>query len=89
MVLNATLVVVLGLVVRRTWVMSRFMEGGAKAGQIFLLIMVTGLCLITNVVAPFVVTGLLVAALEVRSLVFAPALAPLGIRRARPAVPRD
>ncbi len=73
MVLNATLVVVLGLVVHRTWIMSRFMDGGAKSGQIFFLTMVTGLCLITNVVAPFIAAGLLVAALEVRSLVFAPA----------------
>ena len=73
MVLNATLVVVLGLVVHRTWVMSRFMDGGAKSGQIFVLTMVTGLCVITNVVAPFVAAGLVVTALEVRALVLAPA----------------
>ena len=73
MVLNATLVVVLGLIARRTWIMSRFMDGGAKSGQIFLLVMVTGLCLITNVILPFVLAGLLVAALELRSLVFTPA----------------
>ncbi len=73
MVLNATLVVVLGLVVHRTWIMSRFMDGGAKSGQIFFLTMVTGLCLITNVVAPFVAAGLLVIALEVRAPVYSPA----------------
>ena len=32
------------------------------------LLMVTGLCLITNVIAPFIVAGLIVTALEVRSL---------------------
>ena len=73
MVLNATLVVVLGLIAHRTWIMSRFMDGGAKSRQIFLLLMVTGLCLITNVILPFVAAGLLVAVLELRSLVFAPA----------------
>jgi hypothetical protein len=72
MVLSAFLVAALALVIHRTWVLSRFMEGGAKAAQIFFLTMVTGLCLITNVVAPFVVAGLLVAALEVRSLVAVP-----------------
>lgn len=68
MVLNATLLALLGVVVHRTWILSRFMRGGAKSGQIFFLLMVTGLCLITNVIAPFIFAGLIVTALEVRSL---------------------
>jgi hypothetical protein len=68
MLLNATLLALLGLVVHRTWVLSRFMRGGAKSREIFFLLMVTGLCLITNVIAPFVVAGLIVTALELRSI---------------------
>lgn len=73
MVLSAFVVAALALVIHRTWVLSRFMEGGAKAAQIFFLTMVTGLCLITNVVAPFIIAGLLVTAVELRTLVLATA----------------
>ncbi len=68
MLLNAALLALLGLAVHRTWILSQFMRDGAKSGQIFFLLMVTGLCLITNVIAPFIVAGLIVTALEVRSL---------------------
>ena len=68
MLLNAALLALLGLVVHRTWVLSRFMRGGAKSRKIFFLLMVTGVCLITNVIAPFIVAGLIVTALELRSL---------------------
>jgi hypothetical protein len=68
MLLNATLLALLGFTVHRTWVLCRFMRDGAKSHEIFFLLMVTGLCLITNVIAPFIVAGLIVSALEVRSL---------------------
>ena len=69
MLLNATLLALLGVAVHRTWILSRFLRDGAKSGEIFFLLMVTGLCLITNVIAPFIVAGLIVTALEARSLV--------------------
>lgn len=68
MLLNAALLALLGLVIHRTWVLSRFMRDGAKSRKIFFLLIVTGLCLITNVIAPFIVAGLIVTALEVRGL---------------------
>jgi len=68
MVLNAALLAMLGMVVHRTWVLSQFMRDGAKSRQIFFLLMVTGLCLITNVIAPFIIAGLIVTAFEVHTL---------------------
>jgi hypothetical protein len=66
MLLNATLLALLCLAIHRTWVLSHFMNGGEKHRKIFFLLMVTGLCLITNVIAPFIVAGLLVTAVELR-----------------------
>jgi hypothetical protein len=73
MVLAASVVAMLALVVAyRLWTLSRFIDGGAKAGQIFFLTMVTGICLVTNVIGPFIFAALFVAALEIRTFVFAP-----------------
>lgn len=73
MVLAASVVAMLALVVvYRLWTLSRFIDGGAKAGQIFFLTMVTGICLVTNVIGPFVFAALIIAALEIRTFVFAP-----------------
>lgn len=68
MLLNAGLLVLLGMVAHRTWVLSGFMRDGAKAVQIFLLTMISGLCLVTNVIAPFIVAGFVVTALELRAV---------------------
>ncbi len=68
MLLNAALLVLLGMVVHRTWILSRFMRDGAKGTQIFLLTMISGLCLITNVIVPFIIAGFLITALELRTL---------------------
>lgn len=68
MLLNAALLVLLGVVVHRTWLLSQFMRDGAKGLQIFLLTMISGLCLITNVIVPFVIAGLVVTALELRTI---------------------
>lgn len=74
MVLAATGIAVFVLAVAyRFWTLSRFIDGGAKAGQIFFLTLVTGICLITNVIGPFVFAALFIAALELASFVFAPA----------------
>lgn len=55
-------------IVHRFWVMSQFLGAGSKAVQIFVLTGVTGLCLITNVILPFVVAGALVTVVEVINL---------------------
>ncbi len=49
--------------------MSRFMQGGVKSGRIFFLTAVSGLCLITNVVFPFLIASAIVTVLELRSLI--------------------
>jgi len=68
-VLLATcLLALLGLVVHRTWRLSQFLPDPVKNQQVFLLTLVSGLCLITNVITPFVVVGLFIAVLEVKSL---------------------
>lgn len=74
MVLAATVaaVFVLFVVVYRLWTLSRFIDGGAKAGQIFFLTLVTGICLVTNVIGPFVFAALFIASLELRTYIFAP-----------------
>jgi hypothetical protein len=58
----------MGVVVHRTWLLSQFLSDNVKNLQIFALTVVSGLCLITNVFVPFVVVGLLIAAVELRSL---------------------
>ena len=69
MLLNAAVVILVALLVRRFWKLSRFMQGGAKSGRIFFLTAVSGLCLITNVVFPFLLASAIVTVLELRSLI--------------------
>ena len=69
MLLNAAVLVLLALIVRRLWKLSRFMQGGAKSGRIFFLTAVSGLCLITNVVFPFLLASAIVSVLELRGLI--------------------
>ena len=69
MLLNAAVVILVALLVRRFWKLSRFMQGGAKSGRIFFLTTVSGLCLITNVVFPFLLASAIVIILELRGLI--------------------
>ena len=69
MLLSAAVLVLVALIVRQLWMMSRFMQGGVKAGRIFFLTAVSGLCLITNVVFPFLIASAIVTVLELRSLI--------------------
>ncbi len=69
MLLNAAVFILLALIVRRFWKLSRFMQGGAKSGRIFFLTAVSGLCLITNVVFPFLLASAIVSVLELRGLI--------------------
>ncbi|MCH8205172.1 MAG: hypothetical protein IID09_08400 [Candidatus Hydrogenedentes bacterium] len=68
MLLNAAVIVILAVIVHRFWLLSRFMQGGAKSGRIFFLTAVSGLCLITNVISPFLVASAIVSLLELRAL---------------------
>ena len=69
MLLNAAVLVLVAFIVRRLWMMSRFMQGGVKSGRIFFLTTVSGLCLITNVVFPFLLASAIVVVLELRGLI--------------------
>ena len=69
MLLEAAVALLIGVIMYRFWVMSRFMRGGAKSGRIFFLTSVSGLCLIANVVFPFLLASAIVSVLELRSLV--------------------
>ncbi len=69
MLLNAAVFVVLALIVRWFLKLSRFMQGGAKSGRIFFLTAVSGLCLITNVVFPFLIASAIVSVMELRGLI--------------------
>ena len=69
MLLNAALVVSLGLVIYGLWKLSGFMDGGAKAGRIFFLTTVSGLCLIANVIFPFLLASVIVSLMELRTLI--------------------
>ena len=69
MLLNAAVLVLAAIVVHRFWKLSRFMQGGAKSGRIFFLTAVSGLCLITNVVFPFLLASAIVTILELRGLI--------------------
>ena len=68
MLLNAAVLVLAGIISYRFWVLSQFLRGGAKAGQIFFLTAVTGACLITNVILPFLIAGAIVAFFELREM---------------------
>ena len=70
MLLNTAILVLVALIVHRFWRLSRFMQGGAKSGRIFFLTAVSGLCLITNVVFPFLLASAIVSILELRALIF-------------------
>ena len=69
MLLNAAVLVLVALIAHRFWKLSRFMQGGAKAGRIFFLTAVSGLCLITNVVFPFLIASAIVSVMELRGLI--------------------
>ena len=69
MLLYAAVVVLVALIAHRFWKLSRFMQGGAKSGRIFFLTADSGLCLITNVVFPFLVASAIVTILELRGLI--------------------
>jgi len=69
LLLSAAVLVLVVLIVRQLWTMSRFMQGGVKSGRIFFLTAVSGLCLITNVVFPFLIASAIVTVLELRSLI--------------------
>ncbi len=69
MLLNAAIIVLLAVIAHRFWMMSRFMQGGAKSGRIFFLTAVSGLCLITNVVFPFLLASAIVSVMELRGLI--------------------
>ena len=69
MLLNAAVVVLVALIAHRFWKLSRFMQGGAKSGRIFFLTAVSGLCLIANVVFPFLLASAIVTILELRGLI--------------------
>ncbi len=68
MLLYVAVAVLAGFVAHRFWVLSRFMRGGEKSVQIFILTFVTGICLISNVILPFLLTGACIVAVEVHEL---------------------
>ena len=71
MLLYTAVVALLAALLFSLWRMSQFLPDGAKSLQIFLLISVTGLCLVFNVVAPFAIVGSAITAFEARHLLFA------------------